>query len=153
MIGAKKKNPSTFDQLFEDGTERCLSLFKNITNDEDLFITKVAKMATDLRVEDWDESVLHMFEKNMEQYRNTAENFRTDKFNETESISKNVEDYELIFKDENGTAVKKRFAKVEESKKGKLLYNSIKFQLESMGQAISEQEKRQILMEVLKEMC
>ena len=26
----EKINPSTFDQLFEDGTERCLSLFKNI---------------------------------------------------------------------------------------------------------------------------
>lgn len=149
----EKIDPLSFEQLFADGTERCLALFKNITNDEDLFIEKVAKMATDLRLEDWDESVLFMFEKNMEQYRNTAENFRHNESDEMELISKSVEDYELIFKDENGTAITKRFAKVEESKKGKLLYNSIKFQLESMGQAISEQEKRQILMEVLKEMC
>ena len=45
------------------------------------------------------------------------------------------------------------FAKVEESRRGKLLYNAIISQLDSMGQAIPEQEKRQILMEVLKEMC
>lgn len=61
--------------------------------------------------------------------------------------------YELTYKDENGKAVTKRFAKVEESRRGKLLYNAIISQLDSMGQAIPEQEKRQILMEVLKEMC
>lgn len=104
-----------------------------------------------LRLEDWDEDVISMFSGNMEQYRNTAESFhRTE---ETVSAAEITEDYELTYKDENGKAVTKRFAKVEESRRGKLLYNAIISQLDSMGQAIPEQEKRQILMEVLKEMC
>ena len=51
------------------------------------------------------------------------------------------------------SAVTKRFDKVEQSKRGKLLMNSILADIDSMGHAISEQEKRQILMEVLKKMC
>ena len=35
----------------------------------------------------------------------------------------------------------------------KLLYNQIMAALDAMGHSISEQEKRQILMEVLKKLC
>lgn len=149
----EKIDQAAFDQLFTDGTERCLTLFKTVTNDEELFITKVAKMATDLRIEDWDEDIVSMFKKNMEQYRNTAESFHHTEINETGPSADITEDYELTYKDNSGKAVTKRFAKVEESRRGKLLHNAIVSQIESMGQAISEQEKRQILMEVLKEMC
>ena len=143
----EKLDQAAYEQLFTDGTDRCLALFRDVTNDEDAFIAKAAKMATDLRLEDWDEDVISMFSGNMEQYRNTAESFhRTE---ETVSAAEITEDYELTYKDENGKAV----AKVEESRRGKLLYNAIISQLDSMGQAIPEQEKRQILMEVLKEMC
>lgn len=148
---SEKIDQAAFEQLFTDGTNRCLALFKEVTNDEDDFIIKVAKLATDLRIEDWDDDVIDMFNRNMEQYRNTAENFQRDE--ETTVAPDITEDYELTYKDENGAAVIKRFTKVEESKRGKLLHNAIITQLESMGQAISEQEKRQILMEVLKEMC
>lgn len=147
----EKIDSAAFEQLFTDGTDRCLNVFKEITNDEDLFIKKVAKMATDLRLEDWDEDVVAMFQKNMEQYRTTAENFHHIEENAISSDS--TDDYELIYKDESGNSVTKRFTKIEGSKRGKLLYNAIISQLDSMGQAISEQEKRQILMEILKEMC
>ena len=55
--------------------------------------------------------------------------------------------------DDAGNAVTKRFDKVEQSKRGKLLMNALLADIDSMGHAISEQEKRQILMEVLKKMC
>ena len=55
--------------------------------------------------------------------------------------------------DDAGNAVTKRFEKVEQSKRGKLLMNALLADIDSMGHAISEQEKRQILMEVLKKMC
>jgi hypothetical protein len=42
---------------------------------------------------------------------------------------------------------------VETSKRGKLLYNAIESAISGMGQAVSEQEKRQILMDVLRELC
>ncbi len=146
----EKIDSNAFEQLFTDGTDRCLAVFKAVTNDEDLFITKVAKMATDLRLEDWDHDVISVFEKNMEQYRQTAEAF---KCSGEDVASDTTEGYELTYKDDKGNSVTKRFSKVEESSRGKLLHNAILSQLDSMGQAISEQEKRQILMEVLKGMC
>lgn len=149
----EKIDRAAFDQLFTDGTERCLALFKEITNDEDLFVTKIARVATDLRLEDWDEDIITMFMKNMEQYRSTAESFHLSESDVEENVSKIIEDYELSFKDDSGKVITKRFSKVEESRRGKLLFNAIVSQLDSMGQAISEQEKRQILMEVLKELC
>lgn len=147
----EKLDQAVFEQLFTDGTDRCLAAFKAVTNDEELFIAKTAKIATDLRIEDWNEDIVAMFERNMKQYRETAEKFAR----VSDAVEKDTptEGYELTFQDANGNTVTKRFGKVEESKRGKLLYNSIISQIESMGQAISEQEKRQILMEVLKDMC
>ena len=147
----EKLDQAVFEQLFTDGTDRCLAAFKAVTNDEELFIAKTAKIATDLRIEDWNEDIVALFERNMKQYRETAEKFAR----VSDAVEKDTptEGYELTFQDANGNTVTKRFGKVEESKRGKLLYNSIISQIESMGQAISEQEKRQILMEVLKDMC
>lgn len=61
--------------------------------------------------------------------------------------------YQLTYEDEAGCTVTKRFDKVETSKRGKLLYNAIESAISGMGQAVSEQEKRQILMDVLRELC
>ena len=49
--------------------------------------------------------------------------------------------------------VTKRFERVENTGKGKLLHNQVTAALDSMGRSISTQEKRQILMEILKTMC
>ena len=51
------------------------------------------------------------------------------------------------------TATTKSFERVAYSNRGKLLYNQITQSLDSMGHAISEQEKRQIIMEILQKLC
>ena len=53
-----------FEQLFTDGTEKCLDLFKTATNDEETLIARLAKTATDLRLEDWDSSTYERFVAN-----------------------------------------------------------------------------------------
>ena len=50
-------------------------------------------------------------------------------------------------------AVTKRFDRVEGTGKGKLLHNQVTAALDSMGRSISDQEKRQILMEILRKLC
>ena len=61
--------------------------------------------------------------------------------------------YQITFADEDGASTTRRFDKVEVSARGKLLFNQITASLDAMGHAITEQEKRQILMEVLKKLC
>lgn len=142
---------NVFEQLFSDGTEKCLSMFKSVTNDEETFISRLAKLATDLRIEDWDDSTIQRFKESLEKYKKTAESFQSNNMISTEASSANM--YQIMFVDEDGQTVTKRFDRVEHSKRGKLLYNAITADLDSMGQAISEQEKRQILMDILKKLC
>ena len=47
----------------------------------------------------------------------------------------------------------KSFEKCEYSSRAKLLLNEITDAVDSMGQSISENEKRQVLMEVLEKLC
>ena len=64
-----------------------------------------------------------------------------------------INSYQITFVDDKGNNITKRFERMEYGSLGRLLYNSIMGEIDSMGQSISEQEKRQILIEVLKEFC
>lgn len=142
--------PSAFTHLFADGTERCLALFKSVTNDEFAFVVRLAKTATGLRVEDWDNQTVDVFQKKLLQYKVTAESYREEVPSEQSESSST---YKVTFVEADGTAKTKSFERVEYSNRGKLLFNQITQSLDSMGHAISEQEKRQILMEILEKLC
>lgn len=143
-------DPDAFEHLFQDGTEKCLALFKNVTNDENTFIVRLAKTVTGLRIEDWDTETSSLFVSRLKQYKATAENYRSTMNSQNESPETN---YKVTFINSNGVASTRSFERIETSKRGKLLYNQIMRSLEAMGQAISEQEKRQILMDILHDMC
>lgn len=143
---------AVFEELFNDGTDKCLALFKTINNDETVFIARLAKLATGLRLEDWDDKTFLIFKKKLEQYQKTAEEFHCVKPTASERNSE-IASYQLTYVDDEGVTVTKRFNKIEYSKRGKLLMNAINADIEAMGQSISEQEKRQILMEVIKKLC
>ena len=142
---------TVFEQLFTDGTERALNFFNTITNDDDLTVSKLAKLATDLRLEDWDEKIKELFINNIIRYKETAEAHHS--VVEENSIAQGTSAYQLMFTDDNGVTTTKRFERVEGTGKGRLLYNQVTAALDSMGRAISDQEKRQILMEILKNLC
>lgn len=151
MDWCESLDQTVFEQLFTDGTEKCLGLFRSITNDDDLTITRLAKLATDLRIDDWDEKVSELYITSIRRYKETAEAYHSEiaEASETQSTS----NYQITFMDDSGKAVSKRFNRVEETGRGRLLYNQVTAALESMGRSISDQEKRQILMEILKDLC
>ena len=146
----EKLDSRVFEQLFADGTEKCLDAFRTITNDEDAFVERLARIATDLRLEDWDDNTLGRFVEKLKQYKKTAEEYHTEETMEMEAPS---DTYQVTFVDKDGQTTTKRFARIEYSKRGKLLYNSITGNLDAMGRSISEQEKRQVLMEILQKLC
>ena len=61
--------------------------------------------------------------------------------------------YQVSFPTSDGWTITKRFEQIHYGARGKLLYNRITDALSSMGQALTEQEKRQIIMEILQELC
>ena len=139
-----------FEQLFADGTEKCLGLFKTISNDEETFISRLAKTITDLRLDDWDDNKVSEFMNRLAEHKKTAQDFHAVDTSEEKKIA---DSYQISFVNNSGIVTTKRFERIEETKRGKLLYNAITADLDSMGHSISEQEKRQILMEILKKLC
>ncbi len=143
-------DPKSFEQLFSDGTDRFLQHLRSMTNDEDLFITRLAKLATGFRLEDWDSKTVRQYIDALARFMKTAKDFHSSVVAETIN---DTSSYQVTFANEEGTSTTRRFDKVEVSARGKLLFNQITASLEAMGHSISEQEKRQILMEVLKKLC
>jgi len=146
-------DPKVFEQLFSDGTERCLALLRAISNDEDTFIARLAKVTTDLRTEDWNDRTLELSIENLQRYKKTAEAFRAAV--STSSLDRVFEGntYQITFASSDGALETRRFERISTSNRGKLLLNKITADLDSFGQAVTEAEKRQILMEVLEKLC
>lgn len=139
-----------FEQLFSDGTDKCLALFKSITNDELDFICKLARLVAGLRIEDWDSLTQKIFYNNLKEYKSSAESFHSQAIISDGNITSS---YQISFADNTGDVITKRFDRVDVSARGKLLENQINAALASMGHSISENEKRQILVEILKNIC
>ena len=139
-------NNEVFNQLFPDGAEKLIYLCKNITNDSVTFVSRIAKLLTGLRIEDWDNSSLEVFESNLYEYKRTIESYEPKTKTDESSLTSG---YRISFVNKEGKHVDKNFDKITKSSRGQLLYNQITSALESMGQSISEQEKRQILMDIL----
>ena len=155
LLGAVKEwcdhlDPKSFEQLFPDGTDRFLQHLNSAANDEELFIVQLAKLATGLRLEDWDTKTINLYSEALKQFMKTAKDFHSSVVAETIN---DTSSYQIVFADEEGESTIRRFEKVEVSARGKLLFNQITASLDAMGHSISEQEKRQILMEVLKKLC
>lgn len=140
-------DPHIFEQVFPNGAEKCFELFRTSTNDEYLLVVRLAKLCTGLQIEDWSSNTVTKYVDVLEEYKKTGEDFHANTYSESNLIDSA---YQITFVDENGDPQTKRFDRVSCSKRGQLLMNQIKSSLDAMGRSISEQEKRQVLMEVLK---
>ena len=137
------------EQIFSDATEKFLRLID--TPDEKFLITKLAALATGLRLEDWDADFAQIFFTTLKRFKSTAENFRApvEKISEPSAETSTVK---IIF-DATDEKFTRRFETVELSPRGKLLLNQITAALDAMGQSISAQEKRQVLLKILQTLC
>lgn len=139
----------TKQYLFSGNENKILELIAAVTNDENTFVQRLAKAVTFLRVEDWNADTVQVFLRDLRAFKVTIEVFDNHRDKEIQGTTS----YEIIFTDTNGKKVPKRFDKTEYSDRAMLLYNEIHTALEEMGQAISEQEKRQVLIELLQKLC
>jgi hypothetical protein len=142
--------PTTVNHLFSNNEEKVLQLMASINNDEKTFIERLAKTVTGLRLDDWDKNNINDFLNYLELLKETVSEFDLET---KEQADRKADMYKLTFVDKSGGEVVKTFEKTEYTERAKLLLNAITTELEEMGQAITEQEKRQVLMELLEKMC
>ncbi len=138
----------TMQYLFSGNENKILALMSMVTNDETLFVQRLAKTVTYLRIDDWNNDTVNTFLKELATFKNTIETF-----NKKSEENVNSSSYEIIFTTASGEKIPKRFEKTEYSKRAKLLMNEMSSKINEYGQAISEQEKRQILIELLEKLC
>lgn len=142
-------NERTRQQIFAGNESKILELMANITNDESLFIQRLAKAVTFLRIDDWNSDTVNTFLRDLSAFKQTIEDFNSRKA----TVEQGVASYEIIITNAKGEKVPKRFDKAEYSERAKLLRSEISTALEEMGQSVTEQEKRQVLMELLEKLC
>ena len=94
----------------------------------------------------------------MEMYKATIDaesaNTHSDADTAAESIATDGNSgYAVVFVNENGKAIQRVFDRVERSKRSDVLYRKIESAIRDMGNSVSPQEKRQVLMEILEKLC
>lgn len=141
--------PATLQNLFPGNENDILKVMTNINNNENEFIEKLAKAVSFLRLEDWNNETIERYMSDLEKFKRTIESFNSLNKQNFESTAS----YEIIFTDNTGKKEPKRFTKAPYSNKAKLLLNEMTSQLEEYGQSITEQEKRQVLIELLEKLC
>jgi hypothetical protein len=144
---------AVFEEIFADGTSKFLELCRTEGINDDDLLHSIVRTATGLRLTDWSDQTFTDFHSKIKQYKETACNFEMEEAPESVAVETLHSDYEFMFLNAQGKATKKRFAKVDYSMRAKLLRNSLVANIEAMGQSISEQEKRQVIAEILQEYC
>ena len=141
---------ATMQNIFPNNENRILELMSTITNDESVFIQRLGKAVTFLRIEDWNAGTIKSFLSELENFKESIENFNTQSQNDSTTQS---DVYKLSFVSKDGGEIVRTFAKIEYTPKAKLLLNEITSNMEEYGQALSKREKRQVLIELLERLC
>ena len=142
--------PQTIQHLFANNENAILALISSVGNDENMFAERIGKALVGLRLDDWNNNVAKTFAENLKKFINTVEDYNKENHDHQKPGS---ESYSITFKGEDGTEKVRSFEKVEYSKWANLLYQDITGAIEDIGQSVSEQEKRQVLIDILSKLC
>ena len=104
--------------------------------------------AATLRIEDWNDARFSEFIEIVERAKEEIEAIEA--ASNQESFSGKLS---ITFVDKDGVEQARTFDSVECSGRARLLKNSIVANLDEIGRALSPEEKRQVLFDILKEMC
>ena len=101
-----------------------------------------------MRIDDWNDARFGDFLKAIEGMKREVENVSDVDSEQSESSTVSIR-----FADVNGTFHEKAFPTVEPSRRARLLKSEILSCLDEMGGALSPEEKRQVVFDVLRGLC
>jgi hypothetical protein len=132
------------EHLYNLTTNRFLEFVKQLENhDEAYVINKVAKIITGLSVEDWQDDTIIHYSKDLSLIIKSVDDLKVNELDSSDGIYK-------VEINRNGEAVEKSFNVEEVSEIGVTLLNEIEELFDEYGEAIEANEKRNILMSLLK---
>lgn len=141
------RNPATTTHVFSGVNNYVLNALKAANGDDRVTVNRLAKAATSLRIDDWNDARFEDFLRIVQSMKAEVEGV-VDK--DGGAGEKTIS---IVFVGDDGETRKKTFDAVECSGRSKLLKNSILACLSEMGGALRPEEKRQIVFEVLEGLC
>lgn len=140
-------SPRTRKHVFSGSGSRMMSALENFTPDTKTSIMRLGKAAVSLRIEDWDDDLYADFISDLQSFVEEVESFEANR-DSSSSLPQSI-----VYLSTDGTQETLSFDKVDCSPRAQLLRNQVVSSLDEMGQSVSADEKRQVLFDVLKEMC
>lgn len=140
----------TKQHLFSNNENTVLSLIASAGNDEYAFAERIGKALCGLRLDDWNNSIADLFSLRLNEFIKTIEDYDKENHNQ---LQPGGQSYTITFTNDDGTEKVRSFERVEYSKWADLLYQDITGAIEDIGQSVTEQEKRQVLMDILSKLC
>lgn len=141
---------STTQHLFINNENSILNMIATVANDEITFAERIAKAVSGLRIDDWSNAILDDFVGTLKRFKETIEEYDSQA---EQHIEEKGRQYKIVTMDSNGEEIVKSFDRIGYSRRAELLYRDITGAIADMGQSITEQEKRQVLFEILESLC
>ena len=139
--GLSKDN---IEHLYDVNANNVLSLIPTISKrDDDFIIEKLAKIVTGLNIDDWQDITEKYYLHDIHKIKDTITNYKK------EIKAKSSNSYDIIFL-VSGEKMHKTFQNTEISVTGSTLYNNIEEVFDDYAESIDVNEKRNILMKLLK---
>ena len=134
-------------RVFSGAHNAIISAIKGSTPDEKTTVARIAKAATSLRVEDWNDARFEDFRSLFAAAVKEAESCKE------EGGSNSSGNLAISYTGAAGDIEKRAFESVEYSSRARMLKRSIEACISEMGGAVTPEEKRQVVFDVLKELC
>ena len=107
-----------------------------------------------MNVEHWNDSSIEQFLKQLRLFVVTVNQANQEQILVSkDEIPATGDHYSVTFVDDKGNVKQRTFERTTYSKRAKLLYNMIDTSLNEMGHSVTPEERRQVLMEILENLC
>ena len=145
------------EHRFENHAENLYKILKSCSNDQNKLIKSLALALTGINTVDWSETTIEIYNKQLAEYIDTLKNYKYTNSEdgviiENTTTSATTGTYFINFVDESGNVKKRNFNKITCSKKAGVLESELLNILDEYGQSINDNEKRQVLINILEEL-
>lgn len=138
---------TTKEHSFSGKISAFLDIARQPNNDEYKLVEMIARAIFNLRMSDFTDEIMEHYVQDLDSVIEEVKKYDA-QLNNTKAALKG---YKIIYTDDQGIEVTKQFDATEYTDRGQLLYNDITTALDDFGEAVSSDEKRQILFRILKE--
>lgn len=139
-------HPAIRTSVYSGVSTQVLRSIETATGDDFVTVNRIAKAATALRIDDWNDS-------RFDDFLHIVQGVKDEVENSVQEEPEDAADLSIRFADADGTVREKTFAAVVPTRRAKLLKTGLLACLDEMGGALSHEEKRQVVFDVLRGLC